>query len=134
MQEIEFNLRQSTQHAWFLGVLVFLAILALLLANLPLLVRLGLIPLVLYYGYGVYLRDVMLTRPSAILSFALLEGGLWQLQTPQGERLGEISQGVVVTPFFSVLSFRVSGGRWLGCMVFPDSLPPGQYRQLLAKF
>lgn len=134
MQETDFKIHQSARHARFLGVLIFLAVLAVLAANLSWVLKLGLVLLVVYFGARVYQREVRLGGPLSLLGLSRQEDGWWQVTTPQGAYLAKIDKSVMITPAFSVLSFKADNGLRLKGMVFPDSFPPGQYRRFMTNF
>lgn len=113
---------------------VLLAVLGVAMADVPWIAKLALGVGVLLYALRVYEREVMQGGSSCILSLSSVGDGCWRLVTPQGAYVARMAASVVVTPYCSILNFKAEGGLRLGCMIFPDSLPPGQYRQFLTKF
>lgn len=132
MPEIDFKLQPSRQHAFFLAVIVLCSILSVFSSNLPMLLRFLLALAVVAYAVRVYGQVVQLAGANSVLGLRQVRGRVWALTIPQGVVNATMQPTVVVTPWVSVLHFKTAGGV-LACMLFSDSLPPGQYRQFLIK-
>jgi hypothetical protein len=129
----DFKRQPSRQHAVFLMAVVLVAVLSIFTSSLPMFIMFLLAFAVFCYGLNEYYRVVRLGGVNAILAFEHEYGRTWLLTTPQGVVKAEMRPTVVVTPWVSVLNFKAPEFGVYTCMLFPDSLAPGQYRQFLTK-
>lgn len=132
MPEIDFKLQPSRQHAGFLAVVALFAILSVFSSSLPILMRFLLALAVMAYALRVYHQVVQQAGANSLLCLRPVQGRVWALTTPQGVVTAKMQPAVVITPWVSVLRFKAASGAY-ACMLFRDSLTPGQYRQFLTK-
>ncbi len=125
MHDRDFKLHYSRQYA----LLISLGLLAttVILFLLPVLAWLKGFLLLILIVYGIYM-----------LRFPVLPGlrytgsKEWHLQMPDRIDTAKLSGHSTITRWFAVLRFQCAGHYWPRTfIVFPDSLPQGDYRRLL---
>ena len=132
MQNLDFNFKPSACYLVLLVTLFLtsMGILAMLAASS--LIKIASI-LVLCFYMGVVLIQYGLLRSSqSILGISHKMGREWQLITPTGSRAAALCGDSTATHLVSVLRFKVENEwRARSCILFRDSLRPGEYRRLM---
>lgn len=132
MQNPEFKLHPSIIYCVFLGLM--LAGSGIILALLPFAFWLKalLFAVLCVYGVALFMRFALLRTQQAVIALKKLDGKSWQVVT-RARVFDSILRGdSTITTLVSVLRFDVSGlKRPLVCIVFRDSLPADDYRQLV---
>jgi hypothetical protein len=137
MLDHEFKLKPSLHYVAY--IIILLIATGAIIQFLPIVIWLKLIGtfIIICYGLHVLWGDGLLRGPHAILALRYREGN-WLVYTEQQIYRAELSGDSTVCGIVSVLRFRFHSKQrraWLKlyktCVVFPDSLSPNMYRQLL---
>lgn len=132
-QDHAFHLKPSPRLTVLLILLAVTS--AVLVIFLPLPAWLDLLVFLSASAYGVLLiRQFGLLRGGkAVTCLRRLPDGRWLVSMAKREYEAELCGDSTVTTLASILRFRMPGPSfWTkACVIMPDSLPAGQYRQLL---
>lgn len=118
--------------------LVFLLLLLLgsfiILLALPLMISLKCLLILSFCGYSLYLyqKTYLLRGGQTIKAIKALPDGQWEVSTPTRVYRADLLGQSTVTAYVAVLRFKIKERHFpLSCVIFPDSLAPGAYRELL---
>ncbi|RDI42692.1 protein YgfX [Aquicella lusitana] len=137
----EFKLRPSRQYLALIGT-VFLGSLGMvLLLPIEAWIKILICLLLFIYAGGVLWQFALLRSPHAVISLRQNQHGKWLLRTSLKVYEAELCGDSTVTPFVSILRFRLPKQGWSMlvpacfkpgvCIVFRDSLKQDDYRKLL---
>lgn len=128
----EFKFYPSRRHILFIIVLVIstLAMLGFMEANVWLKIILAIF--VLLHGASVLWRRGLLKSQHSILGIQYAGDQNYFLLTSSAKIPVKLLGDSTVTGWVSFLRFKGEKRFWpYSCMIFPDALPPDQYRQLM---
>ena len=134
MREKEFNLQPSQFFIALLIIVQLACLIIILTVKISWWVKISLFLLVCLYGINIFWRDALLRSNRAIHTIKRLTNDEWQVITKRGKFSAYLCGDSTVTAYVSILKFKYSGKRilWpISCVIFPDSLKPGDYRKLL---
>lgn len=128
----DFKLYPSKQYLILIGLMLILSLAAIFSLTFPLWAK-GLLLLVVFaYLAHIYWHFACLKAAFSITELKHIEAKQWQLRSPSGIYEAVLRGDSTVTGLVSVLRFEVQdSGAKLNCLVFPDSLQPFEYKQLL---
>lgn len=131
MPNQEFAFKPSKQYLGLYGAMFLASLMIIFILDLPLGIRLLLLIAVsCYMGYQCW-RFILLRSQHSILRIQWLGEGQWQIATRDHCYRASLCGHSTVTPFLSVLRFRIAK-QWrpVSCVIFRDSLGAENYRRL----
>lgn len=133
MHDHKFLLKPSKYYSIFLAIALLASVIVVVTIKANIWIKLLVLALLAFYGSYTFLRYALLKTRDSILALQLVSGNEWQVTTRAGVQSMEVQGDSTITPWLSVLRFKVSGKRSaLSCIVLKDSLPDEEYRQLVA--
>lgn len=131
MPNLELKLKPSRQYLIFLLSLLFTTVCLIILAPIPFFLKgASLLGSSLYGWY--LIEGALLHHPHAIIFIEHKSDGSWLLRSKRNAYKSMISGDSTVTSLISILRFnRPHHFFKKTCLIFPDSLPDGDYRRLL---
>jgi hypothetical protein len=136
MLNLEFNLKPSRQTLSFLTVLILASSAIMLTLSLPIWLRFAGILCIMSYGSHLFWQYGLLRSQNSIISLKRVDDS-WHIVTQKKAYKGELLGESTISGVTSLLRFRLDDtpqfmfNRPRTCLIFPDSLARGQYRQLL---
>lgn len=135
MLNLEFNLKPSKRYLSFLSILILTSIVIVLNLSISVWLKGAGILVVIGYGTHLFWQYGLLRSQYSIISLKRYDDG-WHIVTQKKVYKGVLLGESTLSGLASVLRFRLDDihslfNRTKTCLIFPDSLARGQYRQLL---
>lgn len=126
----EFNFKISLRYLILL--MAILTITFVVILSLPWLYAVTGSILLCIYAWHLINKHGLLRNHDSIRSIRL-QDNTWHIKTAKTDYSAQLVGDSVVTPFISILNFKIATKfKKLSCVIFADSLPQGEYRQLIS--
>src|SRR3990167_11389359 len=119
-----FELKPSKLYLLIMLVILMISIgLIISLQDCKMAIRILMILFIILYGTWIIWRFVLLRSPTSVIRIQHIDKQEWQIQLNQSHHLAILSGDSIVTPWLSILRFKISGEFWKpSCVIFSDSL------------
>lgn len=128
----EFELYPSRRFLVLFCLVSVISGISLAVTSISLLYKLPLTILLIVYTYHIYQQFGSLNANTAVRGIECHPEGGWLVNMPHSSQRAVLRGDSVVTSVVTLLRFQCQQEkRSLSCLIFPDSLAPDLYRQLL---
>jgi hypothetical protein len=132
MRDLEFVLKPSIYYQTILIMFVVASFCIAISLSISLLMKCVTLFFVSFYGCILIWHFGLLKASDSIVRLRRLSNGDWQVQSNQRVYEATLKGDSTVTTVVSILRFQAENKRFpITCVIFPDSLLSGVYRQLL---
>lgn len=133
MPDQNFKLKPSYQYLLFLSLVLLVSFVIIFRLEMVLWMRALLLAILTFYGVTLLYHTVFLRGQNSVKALRKLEDGKWLLTFSEegSQKVAELANDSVVTGLIAILRFKLPDKKWpISCIIFMDSLPPDQFRQL----